>query len=76
MLDALGFVWTLPNTIIGLVLGALTFQRPRVEHGAILFDRAGPRGVARLIPSFGYTATTLGVVIVGAERIEGRLLAH
>jgi hypothetical protein len=76
MAAALGFLWTLPNTVLGLAFGALTFQRPRVAHGALLFDRAGRRGAARLIPMFGYAATTLGVVIVSTKPVQGRLLAH
>jgi len=42
-LELFGFAWTLPNTLLGLALGALTFQRPRIHGGAIVFDR-GPRG--------------------------------
>jgi len=48
-LELLGFVWTLPNALLGLALGALTFQRPRIHGGAIVFDRA-PRGVTRCSP--------------------------
>ncbi len=73
---ALGYLWTLPNTVLGLALGALTFQRPRVDLGVVLFDRAGPRGAAGLIRLFGYSATTLGTVIVAAEPMQGELLAH
>jgi hypothetical protein len=73
---ALGFVWTLPNTVLGLLFGLLTFRLPRIDRGAILFDGPHPRGASFLIRLFGYSATTLGVVIVGAERIEGHLLAH
>jgi hypothetical protein len=71
----LGFVWTLPNTLLGLVLGLLTFQRPRVRHGLLLFDRT-PRGVTRLLPRLGRTAMTVGFVIVSARALDGRLLAH
>jgi hypothetical protein len=76
VLAMLGFLWTLPNTVLGLALGALTFQRPRFRHGVVFFDGAGPRGAARLIRLFGYSATTLGVVIVAAEPVGGALLAH
>jgi hypothetical protein len=75
LLESLGFVWTMPNTLLGLVLGALTFQAPRVHGGAIVFDR-GPRGVTRLLKAMNRTAMTLGVVIVSAAPVEGRLLAH
>ena len=73
--ELLGFVWTLPNTLLGLVLGALTFQTPRIHGGAIVFDRA-PRGLTALLKPFHRTAMTVGFVILGAEPIEGRLLAH
>ena len=75
MLTALGFVWTLPNTLIGLVLGLLTFQVPRVRHGIVMFDRS-PRGWSRLVQRSGYTAQTIGFVMIGAGPIEGSLFAH
>lgn len=73
--ELLGFAWTMPNTIVGLALGALTFQRPRIHAGAIVFDRT-PRGLTRLLPRFHRTAMTIGFVIVSARPLEGRLLAH
>ena len=75
LLEGLGFVWAMPNTLLGLVLGALTFQAPRIHGGAIVFDR-GPRGVTRLLRAMNRTAMTLGLVIVSAAPVEGRLLAH
>ena len=39
----LGFVWTLPNTLLGVILGVFNFQAPRLRHGLLLFDRY-PRG--------------------------------
>lgn len=71
----LGFVWTSPNTLLGLVAGALTFQRPRLEGYLILFDR-GPRGLTWVMPRLGRTAMTIGFVIVSAGHLEGRLLEH
>jgi hypothetical protein len=75
VLHALGFVWTMPNTLLGLVLGALTFQAPRIHGGAIVFDRR-PRGVTRVLRAMNRTAMTLGFVILSAAPIDGRLLAH
>jgi hypothetical protein len=75
MLFWLGFLWTSPNTLLGLLLGALTFQLPRIEGGLIVFDRA-PRGLTRLMPKLGRSAMTVGFVIVSSVRVEGRLLAH
>jgi hypothetical protein len=75
LLELLGFTWTLPNTLLGLALGALTFQRPRVHGGAIVFDR-GPRGVTALLLAMRRSAMTMGFVIVSAVPVEGRLLVH
>ena len=71
----LGFVWTSPNTVIGLILGLFTFQRPRLAHGAVLFDRA-PRGLTALMLRANRVAMTIGFVIVSARPLEGVLLAH
>ncbi|MGH2635381.1 MAG: hypothetical protein ACRDHU_04465 [Actinomycetota bacterium] len=73
--ELLGFAWTLPNTLLGLVLGALTFRTPRIHGGAIVFDR-GSRGVTALLQGMHRTAMTVGFVILGAVPIEGRLLVH
>ena len=74
-LELLGFAWTLPNTLLGLLLGAFTFQRPRIRGGAIVFDR-GPRGVTALLRTMRRSAMTVGFVILSAVPVEGRLLAH
>src|SRR5215207_7111790 len=71
----LGFFWTLPNTLLGLLLGGLTFQAPRAHGGAIVFDRV-PRGLTRLLRAMHRTAMTVGFVIVAAVPVEGRLLVH
>ena len=70
-----GFVWTLPNTLIGVVLGLFTFQAPRVSDGALIFDRR-PRGLTRLMPRFDRGAMTVGFVILSSEPVQGQLLAH
>ncbi|HJU57746.1 MAG TPA: hypothetical protein VJ774_03325 [Actinomycetota bacterium] len=74
-LEWLGFIWTMPNTVLGLVLGALTFQLPRAHGGAFVFDRR-PRGVTRILRVMNRTAMTVGFVIVAAVPVEGTLLAH
>jgi hypothetical protein len=71
----LGFIWTLPNTLIGLVLGLLTFQRPRLADGALIFDRS-PRGLTALMPRLNRVAMTVGFVIVSARPVTGTLLRH
>jgi hypothetical protein len=73
--DWLGFVWALPNTLLGLVAGLLTFQRPRIAHGLLLFDRE-PRGFTAFLRSIHREAMTLGFVVVSASPVEGSLLAH
>ena len=74
-MELLGFFWTLPNTLLGLVLGLLTFQAPRAHGGAIVFDRV-PRGLTKALRAMHRTAMTVGFVIVAAVPVEGRLLAH
>jgi hypothetical protein len=71
----LGFAWTLPNTLLGILVGLLTFQMPRVGHGLLLFDRS-PRGLTRVMPRLGRTAMTVGFVVGSAAPVEGRLLVH
>ena len=71
----LGFIWTSPNTLIGLVAGLLTFQRPRIAHGLLLFDR-GPRGLTAAMRRMQRAAMTLGFVVISSEPVEGRLLLH
>jgi hypothetical protein len=73
--SALGFVWALPTTAVGVLLGLLTFQRPRIEGGVLVFDR-GPRGLSWVLTKMHRAAMTVGFVIVSAEPVEGRLLAH
>jgi hypothetical protein len=75
VLRALGFVWTLPNTILGLLLGAFTFQLPRLEDGLIVFDRS-PRGLTSLLPRIRRGAMTVGFVVLSAEPVRGTLLVH
>jgi len=75
VIEVLGFAWTVPNTVLGLLLGALTFQRPRLHGGAIVFDRA-PRGLTRLMRAAKRSAMTIGFVIVSGVPLQERLLAH
>ena len=74
-LTVLGFVWTLPNTLLGVLLGVFTFQLPRVAHGVLIFDRK-PRGITWLMPKFNRGAMTVGFVILSATAVEGTLLVH
>lgn len=73
--QVLGFVWTLPNTVLGLILGLFTFQTPRLHGGALVFDRA-PRGLTRVMRAANRTAMTVGFVIVSGVPLQGSLLVH
>ena len=75
MENALGFIWTLPNTLLGLLAGVLTFQAPRVQEGALVFDRA-PRGLTWLLLRMNRSAMTVGFVIVSARPLNPTALAH
>jgi hypothetical protein len=70
----LGFLWTMPNTLLGLIAGLFTFQMPRLD-GAIIFDKT-PRGLTKLMPRLHRSAMTVGFVIVAAIPVTGRLSVH
>lgn len=75
-LGALMRLWTSPNTLLGLLLGALSFQRPRLDEGVVVFDR-GARGFLRLFDKLSrYSAITFGHVVLSVRELEGRLRRH
>jgi len=76
ILFALGFIWALPTTIVGLGLGLLTFQVPRIHGGALCFDRRGARGSTWVLARMHRTAMTLGFVMVSCIRLDGSPLVH
>lgn len=69
------YAWASPNTLVGVLLGLLSLQRPRRAGGVLVFDRT-PRGFLRAFALTGYRAITLGHVVLCTRRLEGRLLAH
>jgi hypothetical protein len=75
LLRALVYAWTLPNTLLGLVFGALSFQRPRRIDGILVFDGV-PRGFLQLLRVFRRSAITYGHVVLSNRPVEGRLLLH
>ncbi len=75
MVFALGVVWSLPNTLVGLVLGGLSFVRPRIVDGIVVFEGA-PRGVTWILARIRRSAMTVGFVIVSNQPVAGSLLAH
>lgn len=75
LLRVLAYLWAAPNTLLGLVLGLLAFQRPRSARGILIFD--GPvRGTLWVIRLFRRSAVTYGHVVLSNTRLEGRLLDH
>ena len=75
LLRALVHAWTLPNTLLGLLLGALSFQRPRRVGGVLVFD--GPvRGFLAALRWFRRAAITFGHVVLSNRPVEGHLLHH
>ncbi|HEX2025288.1 MAG TPA: hypothetical protein VHH92_02725 [Actinomycetota bacterium] len=75
LLRGLAYVWASPNTLIGLVLGLLAFQRPRTARGILLFD-GPPRGFTAVLRWFRRSAITYGHVVLSNRPVEGTLLAH
>jgi hypothetical protein len=73
-LRALLYVWTLPNTVLGLVLGAFSFRLPRVVAGVLAFE--GSSGSLWIVRKFRRSAVTYGHVVLSTGPLRGRLLAH
>ena len=75
LLRALAYLWALPNTLLGLLVGLLAFQWPRASRGVLVFD--GPvRGSLWAIRLFRRSAVTLGHVVLSNRPLDGALLAH
>jgi hypothetical protein len=72
---AAGYVWAAPMTAAGLLLAALSGVAPQVRGGALLF--VGVRGLPRRMLRWrGFTAATLGHVILAVEPPSPALLRH
>jgi hypothetical protein len=70
-----GYAWAGPNSLVGL-LGALTTRsRPVRWRGVLLFEDAHG-GLARFLRWRGFSAITLGHVIVANRPLSDKLLAH
>jgi hypothetical protein len=70
-----GYVWAGPNSLVGLVGGLTTGTRPVRWRGVLLFEDARG-GLARFLRWRGFSAITLGHVIVTNRRLNDGLLAH
>ena len=75
LLRVLAYVWASPNTLLGILLGLLSFQRPRIERGILVFD-SDRRGFILLIALFKRAAITYGHVVLSNVPVRGRLLVH
>jgi hypothetical protein len=71
---ALGFVWALPGTVLGLLLGATTFSRPATRDGVLLFTST--RGFGAVHRRMGFTAITFGHVVVANRTLTDAQWAH
>ncbi|MBW3605062.1 MAG: hypothetical protein KY460_09160 [Actinobacteria bacterium] len=70
-----GYVWAAPLTVAGMLLGSLSGTTPEVRDGVLLFVGAG--GVAGWMLRWrGFSAATLGHVIVAAGHPDAALLRH
>jgi len=74
VIRAIAYLWALPGTVIGLLLGATTLSRPRVRGRALAFEAA--KGFGRLHRRMGFAAITFGHVVVANRSLDGRLWAH
>lgn len=69
------YVWAAPLTAAGMLLGSLSGTAPQVRDGVLLFTDVG--GVAGAMLQWrGFSAATLGHVIVAAGRPDAALLRH
>ncbi|MGH2710929.1 MAG: hypothetical protein ACRDH9_06980 [Actinomycetota bacterium] len=75
LLRVLAYVWASPNTILGILFGLLSFQRPRTQDGILVFD-ADRRGFIWLIALFRRAAITYGHVVLSNSPVQGSLLVH
>jgi hypothetical protein len=70
-----GYLWAAPNSVVGLA-GALTTASRPVRHRGVLLIEGSRLGLARFLAWRGFTAITLGHVIVANEPLDDHLLAH
>lgn len=73
-LRVLAYLWALPGTLIGLLLGATTLTRPHVGGGVLVF--VGRRGFTALHRRLGFAAITLGHVMISSAPLDEKLWAH
>ena len=69
------YAWALPNTILGLLLGLLSFRLPRPDGGILLFE-GSPRGFLWILSRMRRQAVTFGHVVLSAAPLRGSLRRH
>jgi hypothetical protein len=69
------YLWAGPNSLVGLAGALTTRSRPVRWRGVLLVEDASG-GLARFLRWRGFTAITLGHVIVANRALDDRLLAH
>jgi len=78
LMAVIAFLWTLPNTLIGLFIGfVLTFGKPKWKYGMIIFNSG--KGVSKFIRRFGAHTVTFGFVVIFWEpeyANDGKYLVH
>jgi hypothetical protein len=75
LLRAVIYAWALPNTLLGLLCGALSFQRYRRIDGVMVFD-GQVKGFLAILRGFRRSAITFGHVVLSNRPVDGRLQAH
>lgn len=70
----LAYLWALPGSIVGLILAATLWSRPRVRDGVLAFERQ--RGFAALHRRLGFGAITFGHVVISSRPLDDDVWAH
>jgi hypothetical protein len=74
-LTSIGFLWSLPNTLIGIAFALCSFALPR-RRGCLLVAESN-RGLAWLfLTRRGFGAITFGRVVTATVPLTTRLLVH
>ena len=69
------YLWALPNTVLGLILGLVSFRFPRLDGGLIIFE-GSPRGFLWILSRMRRQAVTFGHVVLSAVPLRGPLRRH
>jgi hypothetical protein len=74
-LTRIGALWSLPNTLLGLIFAVLSLSVPRPWHGLLVAH--SPRGLAyAFLTRRGFSAITFGRVVISAVAPTAQLLIH